>query len=191
MKSSKATIRFNAKAVKTKVEQLKQLADVKFGPRAGRRDFYDYLDEVYRFVLAWKGTNRNNRLRDHIAELQGLDEPRSNADAFLMVIEATCPRQRKTNSKFAIALWNAEQAGISPQEIASFLEEIGGPTTISTRASKKKIAERILEAKKLRSGSGRMATAIRKAKAKSAVKRNGGIQKRKASSEVSDDDDWD
>lgn len=191
MKSSKAAIRFTAKTVKTKIEQLKKLADEKFGPKAGRRDFYNYLGEVYRFVITWKKANRNNVLRRLVAELQGLDEPRSNADAFLVVIEATCPKQRKTNSKFAIALWNAEQIGISPQEVESFLEEIGGPTTICTRASKKKIAERILEARKSRLGSGGMAKAIRKAKAKSAAKRSGGIQKRKASSEAPDEDDWD
>ncbi len=147
MKSPKETIRFNAKNVVETLDRLKTLAELKFGASAGRRDFYEYLGEVYRWVMAWNAANRTNRLRDHVATKMGREGPRSNADAFHLVIEATCPKPKQAISKFAIALSNAEKICVQPKRFETFLAEIGGPTTIYTRKSIFAITRRVREAK--------------------------------------------
>src|SRR5712675_3471936 len=135
MKSPKETIRFNAKNVTDTLDRLRKLAEEKFGASAGRRDFYEYLGEVYRWVMAWKAANRTKRLRDLVAKTMDREAPRSNADEFHLVIAATCPKSKKTISKFAIALSNAEAVSAPTEGFEAFLERIGGPTTIHTRSS--------------------------------------------------------
>jgi hypothetical protein len=150
MKSPKEKIRFNRSGVAKDIERLKKVAEVEFGPRAKRRDFYQYLGEVYRWVMVWKNAKKAGRLRTRLAEAMGQGDPRSNADAFHLVIAATCPKSKRTVSKFAIALSNAATAGVPPSRFETFLEEIGGPTTICTRGSSFHILHRIREAKKMR-----------------------------------------
>lgn len=147
-KSSKET--FNANGVARAIERLKKRAEVSFGARAGRRDFYSYLADVYGFVLAWNQTNRSNRLRSHLAALMDREGPRANADAFHLALEATCPKSKKTISKFAIALSNAEALHVAPEKFERFLERIGGPTTICIRAAPITLSKIVREAKAAR-----------------------------------------
>lgn len=189
-KSTKETARFNGKAVRENIDRLKEIADIEFGPKSGRRDFYNYLSEVYRFVRTWRKANRDNRLRSHVAELQGLNGPRPNADAFHMVIDATCPKKKGSKSKFAIALWNADQMGVSPQKLVSFLEDISGPTTICTRVSKKKLVKIIGAAKKRRVNSGKLSKATKSGIIKSAIEARRRLRKSSISSKDQENDDW-
>lgn len=148
MKSPKETIRFDADAVTEALERLKRLADRTFGPTAERRDFYEYLAGVYRWVRAWKKAGRLETLRKLVAKHMELETLRTNADAFHLVISATCPRPKGTKSKFAIALSNASRVNVPADGFQEFLEEIGGPTTLCVRLSTLAINGVIREARK-------------------------------------------
>jgi hypothetical protein len=115
------------------LNRLKKLANVKFGPSAKRNDFYEYLAEVYRWALIWEEADKIDKLRSYVATELGRENPRENADVFYLVIQATCPKSTKMNSKYAIALANAQLAGVPGEGFETFLEEIGGPTTLCTR----------------------------------------------------------
>jgi hypothetical protein len=104
--------------------------------------------------MAWKAANRTNRLRTHVAHSMDLKAPRSNADEFYLVLQATCPKSKKTISKFAIALSNAEAVGAPTEGFEAFLKRIGGPTTIHTRAAAMTLSRTIRQAKKARRGKG-------------------------------------
>lgn len=203
-KSTQETMKFNRQNVIDNVARLTSLANAKFGPEAGRSDFYEYLGEVYRWVMRWKAAKKVQLLRTCLAKLIDEDavEPRANARAFHMVIDATCPKKKGPKSKFAIALWNAEQAEVLPRELGSFLREIGGPTTICTRMSKKLVKKKINEAKGARKkaearrspnwGSGSMARTARKVPAKALAKSKKQVPKLSTSNKVSveDDGEW-
>jgi hypothetical protein len=152
MKSPKETIRFDADNVSETLERLTRLAAQKFGPAAGRRDFYEYLAGVYRWVLAWKKAGKLETLRKLVAKQMELETLRANADAFHLVISATCPRPKGTKSKFAIALANAARVNVQAEGFDTFLEEIGGPTTLCTHVSTLTIKALIRKAKKSRAG---------------------------------------
>lgn len=206
-KSTQETMKFNRQNVIDNVARLKSLANAKFDPKAGRLDFYEYLGEVYRWVMGWKAAKKVQLLRTSLAKLidEDAEEPRVNARAFHMVIDLTCPRKKGPKSKFAIALWNAQQAGVLPHELVSFLREIGGPTTIYTRLSKKLVEKQIREAKNARKksarkkgatkkslkwGCGSMARTARKGRAKTPAKSKERVPKRNATSKVWDDREW-
>lgn len=213
MKSAKKftqeTMKFNRQNVIDNIARLKSLANVKFDPKAGRLEFYEYLSEVYSWVMGWKAANKVQLLRTHLAKMidEDAEKPRVNARAFHMVIDLTCPRKKGPKSKFAIALWNAQRVEILPHKLVSFLREIGGPTTIYTRASKRLVEQQISEAKKARKksarkkdetkkslkwGCGSMVNTARKAGAKTPTKSKERVPKRNATSKVSveDDGDW-
>jgi hypothetical protein len=130
MKSSQET--FDLAAVSSNLDKLKNQALAAFGPTAGRLEFYDYLSAAYKWVMIWKKANRIGRLRKLVAQHQELETLRLNADVFNLVIAATSPRSKKTNSKFAIALANAQKANVPPRDLQPFLAGIGGPTALST-----------------------------------------------------------
>lgn len=154
MKSPQKTIRFTEDGVVETLARLKRLADEKFGPKAGRRDFYDYLAEVYRWVVAWRKAGKRNLLRKLVAKQAGLETLRANADAFHMVIAETCPRPKTTISKYAIALSNAARVNIPTDGFQIFLEDIGGPTTLCVRLSSLGVKADIRRAKKSRRRNG-------------------------------------
>jgi hypothetical protein len=154
MKSPQETIRFTEEGIADTLARLKRLADEKFGPKAGRRDFYAYLAEVYRWVVAWKKAGKLEKLRKLVAKQAGLETLRANADAFHLVISETCPRPKTTKSKFAIALLNAARVNIPSDGFQMFLEDIGGPTTLCIRLSTLGIKANIREAKKSRGRNG-------------------------------------
>ena len=149
MKSPKATIDFSEKGVVEDLDRLKKLARTKFAANAKRSDFYKYLGEVYRWVLAWGRSKKLDELRSHVAKQLGHDVPRTNADAFYLVVQATSPKPIQTNSKYAIALANADLLNISGRGFEEFLAEIGGPTTICTRDGLSTVGK-IQKAKKVR-----------------------------------------
>lgn len=132
MKSLKETNQFSETAVLKKIESLKTLASVKFGAAAGRRDFYDYLAAVYEWVRLWQDAEKNNRLRKLVAKFLQLETLRLNADAFHLVVTATCPKNKTATSKYAIALNNAARAKVPPGDLVAFFSANGGPAKLCT-----------------------------------------------------------
>lgn len=147
MKSPQDTIRFTEEDVAETLKRLRKLADQKFGPAAGRRDFYAYLAAVYRWVIAWKNGSKLEKLRKLVAKQAGLEALRANADVFHLVIAETCSRPKTTKSKFAIALSNAAKVNVPAEGFQMFLEDIGGPTTLCIRLSTLGIRAVIREAR--------------------------------------------
>lgn len=128
-KSLQKTFLTGEKHFEGAITGLSNLASVKFGPRAGRLDFYDYLAAVYGWVLAWNA-KMPKRFRSLLAGHFDLSSARSNANPFHMVIRATSPRTKVTNSKFGIALENCARGKVPANELKAFLQDIGGPTKI-------------------------------------------------------------
>jgi len=149
MKSPKETIRFNRKDVPKDIDRLKALARRKFDPSAGRYGFYDYLAEVYRYVLAHKAKDRQ-LLRNSLKEIRGLETPRSSTDAFYLAISLTCPKPKRSRSKYAIALSNAEEVEIPPEQLVPILRSIGGPSALGIRLPDVKIRHTIRRQHKIR-----------------------------------------
>jgi hypothetical protein len=138
--------------IRGKIERLRALEAEAFGPRHGKYDFYDYLEEVWKLYSKWKEANKAHARAKRLAAMYKF-KLRKNTHPIRAIIDASSTKGVGDKSEWARALKYGEKNRSQVEKVGlkRFLESNGGPAGCAAKGARRRVAKR----RKVRSNWGR------------------------------------
>jgi hypothetical protein len=138
--------------MRSEIELLRELEKKAFGPRHGKYDFYDYLEEVWNLYLQWKGAKKTQARAKRLASMYKF-KLRKNTHPIRAIIDSSSQKDVGDKSEWTRALKYAERnrSQIEKVGLRRFLEDNGGPAGCADKGSTRRAAKK----RKVRSNWGR------------------------------------
>jgi hypothetical protein len=111
-------------ARRKELDQLQEIEKKSFASR-GRFRERPYLQAVYKLYRKWRADRHAPSRAAHMAKLCGIS-PRKDSHPIKIIIDCTSPKADvKIRSRWALALRNASEQGISSSKLLEFLDQKG------------------------------------------------------------------
>ena len=89
--------------IRDEIERLRALEEKAFGPRHGKYDFYDYLEEVWELYSKWKEANKAHARAKRLAAMYKF-KLRQNTHPIRAIIDASSKKGVGDKSEWTRAL---------------------------------------------------------------------------------------
>ena len=138
--------------IRGEIERLRELEEKVFGPRHGKYDFYDYLEEVWKLYLKWKIAKKIKARARQLSSWYKV-KLRKNTHLTRAIIDASSKKHVGDKSEWTRALKYAERnrSRVEKLGLRKFLESNGGPAGCAEKGATRRGAKK----RKVRSNWGR------------------------------------
>ena len=138
--------------IRGEIERLRKLEEKVFGPRHGKYDFYDYLEEVFRLYLKWKEIKKTQARAKQLSSWYKF-KLRKNTHLTRAIIDASSKKDVGDKSEWTRALKYAERNRSQVEKVGlrKFLESNGGPAGCADKGATPRVGKK----RKVRSNWGR------------------------------------
>ena len=125
--------------IRDEIERLRALEEKAFGPRHGKYDFYDYLEEVWELYSKWKEANTAQTRARRLASMYKF-KLRQNTHPIRAIIDASSKKGVGDKSEWTRALQYAarNRSQIEKVGFRKFLESNGGPAGCAAKGAKRR-----------------------------------------------------
>ena len=87
----------NDERLRVQIKRLARSEERAFGPRSGRFDFYDYLEDVLKVYWSWQDDKARKTRCEEVSELYRI-RSRKGRKSLHVLIEATSKRDSQTRN---------------------------------------------------------------------------------------------
>ena len=138
--------------IRDEIERLRALEEKAFGPRHGKYDFYEYLEEVWELYSKWKEANKAQAHAKRLAAMYKF-KLRKNTHPIRAIIDASSKKGVGDKSEWTRALKYAarNRSQIEKVGFRKFLESNGGPAGCAAKGAERRVGKK----RKVRSNWGR------------------------------------
>lgn len=109
------------------IDRLRKLEEKAFGPRHGKNEFYDYLEEVWKLYQKWKVVKKSKIRAKKLAEYYEI-KWRKNTHPIRVIIDASSEQDAQVKSRWTRALQYVAKNGaqVGKMGFRTFIEGNGG-----------------------------------------------------------------
>ena len=129
--------------IRSEIERLRKLEEKAFGPRHGKYDFYDYLEEVWELYLKWKEARKTQSRTNRLASMYKF-KLRKNTHPTRAIIDASSKKGVADKSEWTRALKYAERKRSQVEKVGlrKFLESNGGPAGCADKGATRRVVKK-------------------------------------------------